>query len=265
MTNMDEYLRKLGLMPSTRAVYRRVADQMDTGDPVGWLQEEIAARQSMGTLLPKRAMAKHVLMHQHGFTEDEADKALPKLRGRRAKMREGLTDDQLRAYYDALRDIPPPLSTLLYLLPMTGLRISEICKLRLDNLHPTGSRIVLRFQGKGDKERVVPLSPAAKTLLQNHIKTLRIRRGYLFPSPRGSHYSPSAVRRLTRMMAKNNPHLSDLSPHRLRHTFATMALSKGVDLRTIQALLGHESITTTSRYLHPTLDDLSHAVDRLDS
>jgi integrase/recombinase XerD len=58
--------------------------------------------------------------------------------------------------------------------------------------------------------------------------------------------------------------LVGLSPHILRHTFATMAIRRGVDLKTLQVLLGHENIATTQRYLHPTVDDLGAAVDKLD-
>jgi site-specific recombinase XerD len=87
--------------------------------------------------------------------------------------------------------------------------------------------------------------------------------GYIFENNKGSHITPAAVRKHCRKLANDNPMLSGLSPHILRHTFATRANRAGVDLKALQALLGHSQITTTSRYLHPTADDLVAAIDKL--
>jgi site-specific recombinase XerD len=65
-------------------------------------------------------------------------------------------------------------------------------------------------------------------------------------------------------MAEKHGDLAGLSPHILRHTYATLLVARGVDIKTIQQLLGHESIETTSRYLHPSISDLSRAASRLE-
>ncbi len=269
---IGKYLRQKGLMRSTQGVYNRVYNTMDVSDPVAWLQNEIAQRQPLGTLLPKRAMAKHVLIYEHGMSEEEADLLLPKLRGRQSRQREGLTHDQRIKFRQVVNEVPNPSRTILKLLPKTGLRIAEICKLKPENIKFLGDRAALRFTGKGDKERIVPLSQSAYRILKTYLiengymhadGTGLYSGGYLFETKTGNCISPAAVRKHCRKLASDNPMLLGLSPHILRHTFATEANRSGVDLKALQALLGHSQITTTSRYLHPTTDDLVSAIDKM--
>ena len=273
---MDRYLKQRGLMSSTRGVYGRVLNQMDTSSPqavVEWLKGEIAERQPIGTLLPKRAMAKHVLVFEHDIEDDDADRMLPKLKGRAGKQRQGLTNDQYNEYMKACLEVRDPARTILRLLPLTGLRIAEICALKSENIQSVGQRRLLRFRGKGDKERTVPLSTNAWKILKSYL----ISNGYMyddetgmmgggiFETEIGTPVKPHYIRKYTRKIASERPILKGLSPHVLRHTFATRVNRSGVDLKTLQALLGHSQITTTSRYLHPTADDLIDAIDRFDN
>jgi len=272
---INKYLKQKGLMQSTRSVYERVFENIDISTPdtvINWLKEEIAKRQPIGTLLPKGAVAKHILIHIHNMDEEEADKIMPKLKGRQGSQRQGLTTDQYKEYLIACDEIKEPISSLLKLLVMTGLRISEICNLHTKNLQKLGNRHVLKFRGKGDKERIVPLSSSAWGILSNHL----IKNGYMyedgtglmdsfiFETEVGTRIQPHLVRKHTRKIAQNNPILKGLSPHVLRHTFATRVNRSGVDIKTLQALLGHSQITTTSRYLHPTPEDLMDAIDKFD-
>jgi site-specific recombinase XerD len=272
---MDKYLKQKGLMPSTRGVYRRVYENMDTSTPqsvVDWLKGEIAKRQPIGTLLPKRAMAKHVLLSVHGLEDEQADQMLPKLKGRAGKQRQGLTNDQYDEYTDACSQLRDPARTILKLLPLTGMRIAEICSLQSENLKQVGKRWVLQFRGKGDKERIVPLSLNAWRILKRYLITngymyedgSGLMSGTIFETQLGTPVKPHYVRKYTRKIASERPILKGLSPHVLRHTFATRVNRSGVDLKTLQALLGHSQITTTSRYLHPTADDLMDAIDLFD-
>ena len=266
---MYKYLKMRGLMPSTQAVYGRIYAQMDRKKPIEWLKKEIGERQPLGTLLPKRAVVKHVLIAEHGLDEETIDQLLPTVRGREAQQRQALSDSQYENYWTACQNIPNPLQ----LLPLTGLRIAEICNLKGKNLVQVGSRWVLQFRGKGDKSRVVPLSYDAWNILKSFLINSgliledgsgMIKGSYLFETARGGSLSPHAVRKYTREITAQNPSLKALSPHVLRHTFATRAIRSGVDLKTLQSLLGHSQITTTSRYLHPSTDDLLAAIDKMD-
>lgn len=272
---IEQYLKQKGLMPSTRGVYERVYATIDCSSPesvVEWLKLEISKRQPIGTLLPKRAMAKHVLLCVHNLDDEEADRLLPKLKGRSGKRREGLTNDQYTEYMDACLELRDPVKTILRLLPLTGMRIAEICGLKSDNIENVGSRTLLKIRGKGDKERIIPLSKTAWNILRTYLLSngymyedgSGMMSGDIFETSMGTPIRPHYVRKYTRKIANDRPILKGLSPHILRHTFATRVNRSGVDLKTLQALLGHSQITTTSRYLHPTADDLMDAIDKLD-
>ena len=258
-------------MNSTQDVYLRIKNQI-TGDPIEWLEDEIGKRQPIGTLLPKRAVVRHLLISEHGYSEEEADQALPKLKGRKGRIREGLTKDQCEIFLREISRVPNPSRSILYLIYYTGMRISEVCGLDFKNLESKGNRYILRFRGKGDKERLIPLSRTATTLLERYLVehgfmysdgTGIMDRGAIFPNSRGFAITPHSVRKHVRKLAKSKG-LNNLTPHVLRHTFATSANRIGIDLKTLQSLLGHSNISTTSRYLHPTQDDLIAAIDKMD-
>jgi site-specific recombinase XerD len=211
-----------------------------------------------------RAAVKHYLISVLGYDEDTLQELLPKARGQANRMRSALTPTQLALYHAAVEQIDTePAHTILALLPSTGLRIGEITALRLSNIEKADNRYYLRFRGKGNKERIVPLNRAAERILEQFIQKEQPK-DWLFLGYSGTPIGPHAIRKYTRAMADKYPDLGSLSPHCLRHTFATMALRNGVDLKNLQALLGHESIATTQRYLHPTLEDLRDSMDKLD-
>jgi integrase/recombinase XerC len=257
--NFDRHLSERGLLPNTRKTYQHLADQAGA-DPVGWLKGLVAERRPMGTLAPARAAVRHKL-ESEGKSEEEVRALLPRIRGRKGATREALSPDDLAAYYDAVEaEASEPIRTILLLLPRCGLRISEACNLRREEVAERGERLVLRIRGKGDKPRVVPLGETGTALLRAHLDTLPADADYLFPG-RGGPITPAAVRRVTRIL-RDTHGIADLSPHVLRHTYATSLLSEGVDVRSLQALLGHEAVATTMRYLHPSTDDLARTVGK---
>ena len=263
---LDKHLKRQGLLPSTRDKYQEILEtaSAESGDLVKWMESKIHARTPIGTVLPLRAAVKHYLISVMGYDADDVQELLPKARGRANKLRQALTPTQLALYHAAVDQIDvEPAHTILALLPATGLRIGEITGLHRDNLEVHEGRIHLQFRGKRDKERVVPLNRASTQLLQAFLEKENPRE-YLFTGYSGTPIGPHAIRKYTRAMADKYPDLTGLSPHTLRHTFATMALRKGVDLKNLQVLMGHESISTTQRYLHPTREDLSDAMDKLD-
>jgi integrase/recombinase XerC len=106
------------------------------------------------------------------------------------------------------------------------------------------------------------LNKQASEVLDAYLATEELE-NYLFPGNLGSPIGPAAVRKYTRKMAKKREELVGLSPHILRHTFASRALKNGADLKTVQALLGHKNIETTSRYLHPDAEALLKGIEDL--
>ena len=265
---LQQHLKERGLSRSTRQTYGRIAARIE-GDPVEWLLAQAAARKKglpEGTLLPLRAAVKHYLISEQGFSEEEAQALIPRIKARKAQRRGALLPSQLALLLAAVeKDVPQPSRTILKLLPILGLRISEMVTLRQKNLVAKGGRTFIVLSGKGAKKRVVPVPPSAQKVL-NHYRT-EVWDGdtWLFPSARGGSISAAAVRKHTRRLRQVYPDLGDaFSPHTLRHTFATLAVARGMRVPHLQAILGHEDIKTTQRYLHPSDADLLAAMDSVD-
>jgi len=149
----------------------------------------------------------------------------------------------------------------------TGLRAREACSLEIGDIHAEREVIHVR-RGKGGKERLVPLSPPLLRLLRRYYKEHRPERPYLFAASiaRGP-VRYGAVRTALRRGAEKVALRKKVTPHVLRHTCATHLLEAGVDMRVIQAMLGHESIGTTSRYTRvcgELLKQTSHLLDGLE-
>jgi site-specific recombinase XerD len=209
-----------------------------------------------------RAAVKHLLLVE-GYSEEEVQDLLPKARGRPSGLRDALTPEQLATFYVVIERTTEPVRTILRLLPRTGLRISEMCNLHRRNLTKRSGIWGFQFRGKRDDERFVPLGKAARHALKAYMDKSKPD-GWLFTGYAGGPIGPAAVRKVTRRLRADNPVLGDLTPHVLRHTFATHALRNGADLRTVQALLGHKNIQTTARYLHPDAGMLRGAVEDME-
>ncbi len=145
----------------------------------------------------------------------------------------------------------------------SGLRISEALDLDVDDVDPASS--VLRVMGKGAKERLAPMSD---TSVRAMFLWLRVRaliappaEKALFVGNRGRRLNRRQAARILDDLRKNAGLPQHLSPHTLRHSFATHMLESGADLRSVQELLGHASLSTTQRYTHITLDHLMHVYD----
>jgi integrase/recombinase XerD len=145
-----------------------------------------------------------------------------------------------------------------------GLRVSELVQLRLSNLFEEEQFV--RIMGKGNKERLVPISPRALHELQlwfidrNQLKIKPGEEDYVFLNRRGHHLTRTMILIMLKRQAEQAGILKTISPHTLRHSFATALLEGGADLRVIQALLGHESIGTTEIYTHVTSQSLRQTV-----
>ena len=135
-----------------------------------------------------------------------------------------------------------------------GLRVSELTNLKLSNLYIEEQYI--RVMGKGSKERLVPISPRALDELNYWFadrNVMKIKPGeadYVFLNRRGQHLTRTMILIMIKRYAVEAGIKKTISPHTLRHSFATSLLEGGADLRAIQAMLGHESIGTTEIYTH---------------
>ena len=136
-----------------------------------------------------------------------------------------------------------------------GLRVSELVNLKLSNLHLSVGFV--KVQGKGDKERLVPIGGIAIKYIRIYLDTVRnqiaVKPGqedYVFLSKRGMPLTRVMVFTIIRQLAQRIHLRKTISPHTFRHSFATHLIEGGADLRAVQEMLGHESITTTEIYTH---------------
>ncbi|MDR2679884.1 MAG: site-specific tyrosine recombinase XerD [Tannerella sp.] len=143
---------------------------------------------------------------------------------------------------------------MLEVLYSCGLRVSELITLRYSNVYFDEQFVIVR--GKGDKQRLVPISPKALDDIRNYLidrHTIKVKKGFedtLFLNRRGAGLTRVMIFHIIKEQAKIAGIRKNISPHTMRHAFATHLLEGGANLRAIQMMLGHESITTTEIYTH---------------
>jgi len=144
----------------------------------------------------------------------------------------------------------------------TGIRASELIGMNHDDID-RHDRLV-RIRGKGRKERVVPIGQKALDAIDSYLKNRRQRTdpAPIFTGPSGKRLTARTVQRILENYRKSLGLAQKASPHTLRHSFATHLLESGADLRAIQELLGHASLSTTQRYTHLNLDSLMETYDK---
>lgn len=184
-----------------------------------------------------------------------------------------LSEAQVEALL-AAPDVATPLGlrdrTMLELLYASGLRVSELVGLKL--FHISLNDRVLRITGKGSKERLVPFGDVAHDWLQRYLANARpeLLAGHqtddVFVTVRGAHPGEAMTRAMFWHLVRKYALLADihvpLSPHTLRHAFATHLLNHGADLRAVQMLLGHADISTTTIYTHVARERLKQLVQK---
>lgn len=151
-------------------------------------------------------------------------------------------------------------AAILELFYSCGLRISELTG--LDVNHVDFASETLRVTGKGSKERLIPIGSHALSALQRYRQQALVTSGPLFLSKRRTRITQQAIDLLLKKYLKHSSIPFTISPHKLRHTFATHLLDAGADLRSVQELLGHSSLSTTQIYTHVSKERLRTAYDQ---
>ena len=201
------------------------------------------------------------LAKEHGFINIASDIHPPKIPKRLPK---ALSLENIDSFLKvsrvdkfAARD-----KALLELLYATGGRVSEIINLKLDDLQTTEDYTAVRLTGKGGKQRVVPVGKFAQQAVFNYLNNSRNdfikvpSNKYIFLNGRGGALTRQSAWNIVVAQAKSAGITDELSPHSLRHSFATHLLDGGADIRVVQELLGHSSVTTTQIYTLITIDKL---------
>jgi tyrosine recombinase XerC len=174
-----------------------------------------------------------------------------------------LSEDEMAKFLD-LPDSRQPLDLrdkcVLELLYATGIRVSELVGINLEDVDFTER--LIRIRGKGKKERLVPFGKKAEDSLSSYILARvqlnrgEVDEGAMFLNYRGERLTARSVERIVDKYIRITALRRKISPHSLRHSFASHLLSRGADLRVIQELLGHESLATTQKYTHLDLRQL---------
>ena len=155
---------------------------------------------------------------------------------------------------------------MLELLYASGMRVSELMSLNLDSVDTEGGSV--RCFGKGHKERVIPIAPRAALTLKEYLQEARPHLVHndaekaLFLNRRGERLTRQGFWQILKGYAKSAELGADITPHTLRHSFATHMLSGGADLRSVQELLGHANISTTQVYTHLTTEHIRRSYEK---
>jgi integrase/recombinase XerD len=174
--------------------------------------------------------------------------------------------DRLLAAPDVLKPTGLRDRAMLELLYATGLRVTELCRLELSSLESDSG--VLRVTGKGNRQRLVPFGESAGQAVMEYLKAGRsaLLKGrasrFLFITARGGAITRQGFWKLLGLYGKKAGIFRDLTPHVMRHSFATHLVEGGADLRSVQIMLGHADISTTQVYTHVARRRLRETVDQ---
>jgi tyrosine recombinase XerC len=214
-----------------------------------------------------RAFYKY-LVFRHGLPKSPvAEVQLPKLERQLPVVLTLAQIEQLLELPEKLpqpKQAPPWLSrrdtAILELFYSTGLRLAELAGLDVSDLDPLSDTI--RVVGKGSKERLVPIGSHAMKAIEAYRNAARITEGPLFVSKLRKRLSTRSINALLKKYLAQSDIPFNVTPHKLRHSFATHLLDAGADLRSVQALLGHSSLSTTQIYTHVTKERLREVYDQ---
>jgi len=207
------------------------------------------------------------LCHRHGLEPNPlADVQLPKLE---KKLPVVLTLKQIEQLLALPLKIEQPKqapswvgerdAAILEIFYSTGMRLEELAKANVTDLDDYQE--TMRVVGKGRKERLCPVGKHALDAIQRYRQKARVHEGSLFISKLGKRMSRTSLHNIVKKYLRHSDIPIDVSAHKLRHSFATHLLDNGADLRSVQALLGHASLSTTQIYTHVSVERMKEAYD----
>jgi integrase/recombinase XerD len=269
--SVEAYMRDIGKLPQYLEVAgieagpRQVEASMIQGF-LEWINGlGMSAHSQARTLSGIKAFYKFMIMEDLMQTDPTDTIEGPKLR---RKLPDTLHFAEIEELFAAI-DVSTPEGTrnkaMLETLYSSGLRVTELIELRISHLYE--SMGFLKVMGKGNKERLVPIGRDALKYIRlyldhvrSHIKIKKGHEDYVFLNRRGSKLSRVMVFLVIKELAQKIGLEKQISPHTFRHSFATHLIEGGADLRAVQVMLGHESITTTEIYTHLDRDYLKQII-----
>ncbi len=241
-------------------------DKIDMMDVRGFIAEQIKKGLNKTTVSRRLASIRSFFkfLCREGYIKSNPAKLVPNPKIPKLLPRFLSVDDvfSLVEKPEGIGFIPVRDKAILELLYSSGLRVSELSGLNIDDLNIKGNLIKIR--GKGKKERIVPVGSKAIDAIKSYMierMLLKSKDRALFLNRMGTRLTDRGVRRIVVKYAKALTISGQIGPHTLRHTFATHLLQGGADLRVIQELLGHSSLSTTQKYTHL---DITHLMDIYD-
>ncbi|MEN2994283.1 MAG: tyrosine recombinase XerC [Thermodesulfovibrio sp.] len=285
ITKFLNYLRvQKGDSPHTFRAYRKDLQEFfefakvepEKVDPIvirGFISEQILKGKSKTTVARKLSSLRSFFsyLYSEGLIKNNPARVVSSLKIKRNIPRFLTVDDAFKLVeapseesFTVQRD-----RAILEVFYSSGIRVSELCGLNIEDLDLREG--LIKVKGKGKKERIVPLGKKAKEALKKYLairhlvkikKKISVDDTPLFINNRGQRISDRQVRRIVEKYAKIIGVVEKVTPHTLRHTFASHLLMEGADLRVIQELLGHASLSTTQIYTHVDLKHLLDVYDR---
>jgi integrase/recombinase XerD len=143
----------------------------------------------------------------------------------------------------------------------TGVRVNELTNIKISDIDFYQNTV--RVTGKGEKERIIPVADELLQTVEVYLKSRKSKEGYLFVNRFGEKLSSLSIQMIVKKYANKANIKKHITPHKLRHTFATLALENGISPITISELLGHSSLNTTMRYTHVTNKLTEEAVNKI--
>ena len=263
VTHLEEYLEGVGLLSKPEEI-----SKSDLESYVRWLYDLGVSPNTQARMISGvKAFYKYLLLEDLIKDDPSGQLEGPKI-GR--KLPVVLSTEEINAMISAI-DLSKTSGerdrAMLETLYACGLRVSELTNLKLSELYLNEGYI--RVTGKGNKERLVPIGKSAikyidiyRDQVRNHLKIKAGFEDFLFLNLSGSQISRISIFNIVKHLCEKASIQKSVSPHTFRHSFATHLVEGGADLRAIQDMLGHESITTTEIYTHLDRDYLRQTIEQ---